>query len=429
MRACALLQQRATGEELLSAWAPIGSESSWAEPSRPHRFAKLGSAAARRSVEGMGRGWIPAEGKLDLEKEGRTEWPAAEIAAAGPHNIRELNLSGNKLTRISGTELAKLTNLEKLYMMNNQLTALPPEIGCLVDLRALRVSGNQLTALPPEIGRLAALEELWAENNQLTALPPEIGRLAALKSLAVSSNRLTAMPPETGRLAALQKLWVHSNPVVDSWPERVRSAASRNRDGLAQCAAVLPYFRSLSAPAPAPAPSAPPAPTPAGPVPAPARPVHYVHVDAALVLRYCDALEAAGIKIWVDRELEAGQRWMAKIGEAMQRCRAYVCFLSPAYVGSKNCDDEMQFAHHTLRIPKFPVWLVDPKTVKLPVDYEMMLVSVNWTMQRGEGAAAADAAAGDLIAGLRDFLRHGGSRPGPGPGRAPAEQEKSCSVQ
>eukprot|EP00741_Cyanophora_paradoxa_P001949 tig00000532_g1888.t1 len=402
----------------------------------------------------MGKGWIPAEGKLDLEKEGRTEWPAAEIARAGPANIRELDLGYNKLTRIPGAELAKLTNLEKLWLSNNRLTALPPEIGRLTALRWLNVQGNQLAALPPEIGRLAALQTLYVGDNQLTALPPEIGRLAALKelgvgdnqltalppeigrlagleTLGVSDNQLTALPPEIGRLAALQELYVSGNPVVDSWPELVRRAVNDNMyDGTAQCAAVVPYLRSLPAPAPAaPAarPAAPAAPRPAAPAapapPAPAAPsppaaqraqqapaavpqhppplqpaadgkawdcfVSYAHVDATLVFRYCDALEAAGFKIWVDRELKAGQKWMAKIGEAMQRCRTYVCFLSPGYIRSHNCDDEMQFAHHQLRIPSSP----------------MMLASVNWTMQRGEGAAAADAAAGELVAGLRDLLR------------------------
>eukprot|EP00741_Cyanophora_paradoxa_P004875 tig00000841_g4730.t1 len=371
----------------------------------------------------MGRGWIPAEGKLDLEKEGRTEWPAAEIAAAGPANIRELDLGYNKLTRIPGAELAKLTNLEKLWLQSNQLTALPPEIDRLAALKVLNVDGNQLTALPPEIGRLAALQGLWVENNQLTALPPEIGRLSILQALDVRGNKLTALPPEIGRLAALKVLYVDGNPLT-AMPELLKKKNTAER---------LAYLRSLPAPAPAPAapaaraPPAPAAPSPPAaqrpqqaPAAVPQHPpplqpaadgkacdcfVSYAHVDAALVFRYCDALEAAGFQIRVDRELKAGQKWMAKIGEAMQRCRAYVCFLSPGYIRSHNCDDEMQFAHHQLRIPKFPVWLVDPRTVELPVDYRMMLASVNWTMQRGEGAAAADAAAGELVAGLRDFLR------------------------
>eukprot|EP00741_Cyanophora_paradoxa_P002335 tig00000600_g2265.t1 len=178
----------------------------------------------------MGYGWIPEEGKLDLGGEGRTEWPAAEIAEAGHENIRVLNLSGNKLTRIPGAELAKLTNLETLWLQ------------C-----------NQLMELPPEIGRLAALQELDVNSNQLTALPPEIGRLAALQVLDVYNNQLTALPSEIGRLPALKELRVHGNPVVDSWPEHVRFMTSMFMSGGAQLSAVVFHLRSLAAPAAAPA--------------------------------------------------------------------------------------------------------------------------------------------------------------------------------
>jgi Leucine-rich repeat (LRR) protein len=37
---------------------------------------------------------------------------------------------------------------------NNQLTALPPEIGQLTNLRGLALDGNQLTALPRELADL-----------------------------------------------------------------------------------------------------------------------------------------------------------------------------------------------------------------------------------------------------------------------------------
>eukprot|EP00741_Cyanophora_paradoxa_P015549 tig00020902_g15010.t1 len=144
----------------------------------------------------------------------------------------------------------------------------------------------------------------------------------------------------------------------------------------------------------------------------------YAHADAAVVFLYADALEAAGFAVWVDRELKAGQRWMAKIGEAMNLCCAFLFFLSPAYVASKNCDDELQYAHHQLRLPKFPVWIADPKAVDLPVDYRMMLASVNWVQQRGgEVAAAVDAACWELFDGLR-AARLPGPAPGPGPGPA-----------
>eukprot|EP00741_Cyanophora_paradoxa_P020675 tig00021290_g19956.t1 len=163
--------------------------------------------------------WISTEGRLSLANEGRTEWPTAKIAAAGPENIRVLDLSRNQLTSIPGAELAKLTNLEVLRLDNNKLTALPPEIGRLATLKELYVRDNQLTVLPPEIGRLAALEALSVIDNKLAALPPEIGRLAALKELGVSGNQLTALPPEIGCLAALKKLDVGGNQLTALPPE------------------------------------------------------------------------------------------------------------------------------------------------------------------------------------------------------------------
>eukprot|EP00741_Cyanophora_paradoxa_P020673 tig00021289_g19954.t1 len=153
--------------------------------------------------------WSRLKGRLSLANEGRTEWPTAKIAAAGPENIRVLDLSRNQLTSIPGAELAKLTNLEVLRLDNNKLTALPPEIGRLATLKelyALSVIDNKLAALPPEIGRLAALKELGVSGNQLTALPPEIGCLAALKKLDVGGNQLTALPPEIGQLTNLQEM-------------------------------------------------------------------------------------------------------------------------------------------------------------------------------------------------------------------------------
>ena len=44
--------------------------------------------------------------------------------------------------------------------------------------------------MSPEICRLTALARLWLNNNQLVALPPEIGRLIDLEVLSLGNNRL-----------------------------------------------------------------------------------------------------------------------------------------------------------------------------------------------------------------------------------------------
>eukprot|EP00741_Cyanophora_paradoxa_P009350 tig00000144_g9058.t1 len=127
--------------------------------------------------------------------------------------------------------------------------------------------------------------------------------------------------------------------------------------------------------------------------------VSYAHADADVVFRYCDILKAAGLSIWIDRELKPGQLWMKEIGDAMAHCHSFICFLSPAYLASRNCDDEMQYAHHRLRLQKFPVFIVERNSVTLPRDYDMMLTPVKWVEQRGAGNAAVYQAACELIAG------------------------------
>jgi leucine-rich repeat protein SHOC2 len=54
---------------------------------------------------------------------------------------------------------------------------LPPEIAHLTNLGRLMLEGNRLTALPPEIGQLTGLRVLRVDDNQLTALPGEVADL------------------------------------------------------------------------------------------------------------------------------------------------------------------------------------------------------------------------------------------------------------
>lgn len=49
-------------------------------------------------------------------------------------------------------------------------------------------------ALPVEITRLPLLEKLYLDNNKLSVLPPELGELKNLKVLAVDYNMLVSVP-------------------------------------------------------------------------------------------------------------------------------------------------------------------------------------------------------------------------------------------
>eukprot|EP00741_Cyanophora_paradoxa_P013291 tig00020681_g12834.t1 len=97
--------------------------------------------------------------------------------------------------------------------------------------------------------------------------------------------------------------------------------------------------------------------------------------------------EAAGLSLWVDRELKAGQQRLEGIAEA----------------DGVSAD----YAHLKLRIPK---------------DYEVMLAGLTHTAQLGPEAPHVDAACRALADGLRAFglpgpraAPHGGRGPHHGP--------------
>ncbi|BBI17919.1 leucine-rich repeat domain-containing protein [Neochlamydia sp. S13] len=114
------------------------------------------------------------------------------------------------------------TNTMFLNLSKAGLTYLPPEICQLSQLQTLDLNDNQLTALPEEIGQLSQqLQTLYLNQNQLTSLPVEIGQLSELQWLYLNQNQLTSLPAEIGQLSQLTKLELAENPLKDI-PEKIR---------------------------------------------------------------------------------------------------------------------------------------------------------------------------------------------------------------
>jgi Leucine-rich repeat (LRR) protein len=125
----------------------------------------------------------------------------------------------------------------RLYLDNNALTSLPPELGNLNELRGLDLNFNQLTSLPPELGNLSKLHTLDLRSNQLSGnipnvlgnlsnlrrlnlknnqfsgtIPPELGNLSKLITLNLSDNQFSGtIPPELGNLSKLRYLYLRNN--------------------------------------------------------------------------------------------------------------------------------------------------------------------------------------------------------------------------
>ncbi|XP_028130737.2 CCR4-NOT transcription complex subunit 6-like [Diabrotica virgifera virgifera] len=114
---------------------------------------------------------------------------SAEDQASGKKSYwTELEITGT--IRNLSSNLFQLTHLTALYIKNNQLLRLPPDICSLVNLRHLDVSNNKLRSLPAELGELIHLRELNLSNNSLRILPYELGKLFNLLSLNLGGNPL-----------------------------------------------------------------------------------------------------------------------------------------------------------------------------------------------------------------------------------------------
>ena len=128
--------------------------------------------------------------------------------------LTQLFLGDNQLSSLP-PEIGQLAALRLIFLDGNQLSSLPAEICHLTTLMMLHVSANQLSCLPPEIGQLTDLLLLHISGNQLSSLPPQIGQLPVLMQLDISDNQLSSLPPELGQLTMLRKLYLHGNPALE----------------------------------------------------------------------------------------------------------------------------------------------------------------------------------------------------------------------
>ncbi|RWW59668.1 hypothetical protein BHE74_00033447 [Ensete ventricosum] len=124
--------------------------------------------------------------------------------------------SNDGLTGAIPVNLALLSNLQSLVLVDNSLTGeLPQELGNLVRLKRLSLAGNRLSGqLPASLGdNLAELLILDLSGNSLTgSLPSSIGGMSSLLKLDLSNNHLNGeLPWELGKLKNLTLLDLRNN--------------------------------------------------------------------------------------------------------------------------------------------------------------------------------------------------------------------------
>lgn len=149
------------------------------------------------------------------------------------NKLNKLNLLNNQLT-LTDIEKIKHATLEELNLLNNKITQVPASIANFPSLKKLVFSNNPIVDVDPNIGQLKKLEELAFYNcklkelskgieelenlrqidlyyNQLTTLSIDLSKLQKLEILYLSNNELSSLSESIGQLHNLQELYLSHN--------------------------------------------------------------------------------------------------------------------------------------------------------------------------------------------------------------------------
>ena len=142
---------------------------------------------------------------------GLTEFPPEIFDLADSLEI--LDLSGNTLSALPD-DLPRLHKLRILFCSNNAFTELPAVLGRCQALTMVGFKANAIVSVPPQ-SLSPALRWLILTDNQIDALPPEIGRCTQLQKFMLAGNRLTRLPPEMANCTRLELLRLSANQLTE----------------------------------------------------------------------------------------------------------------------------------------------------------------------------------------------------------------------
>lgn len=133
---------------------------------------------------------VSAQADLDVEKE--------------LHKCREEQSKRLDLTKCGISSLPSsikdLSHLEEIYLYQNKLVTLAPEIGQLTNLRILAANENSLTTLPESLANLQHLQVLDLRHNKLADIPDVVYKLTSLTTLYLRFNRIRIVGEEISNL-------------------------------------------------------------------------------------------------------------------------------------------------------------------------------------------------------------------------------------
>ena len=137
---------------------------------------------------------------LDFRGGGLGELTALDAGDfSGLGSLKELELRGNRLSRVSDQAFRDLVNLKVLDLGDNDLTTVPTAIRGLSSLQRLYLFQNRIGDVPTDaFTGLPELIHLWLEDNRITTLPDGVfSDLTNLSLLFLHGNQIADVRKET----------------------------------------------------------------------------------------------------------------------------------------------------------------------------------------------------------------------------------------
>ncbi|XP_070286728.1 E3 ubiquitin-protein ligase LRSAM1 isoform X4 [Myotis yumanensis] len=162
-----------------------------------------------------------ADDILDISKCELSEIPFGAFATCKVLQKKVLIVHTNHLTSLlpKSCSILSLITIKVLDLHDNQLTALPEDIGQLTALQVLNLERNQLTYLPRSIGNLTQLQTLNVKDNKLKELPDTLGELRSLRTLDIRDNEMQRLPQMLAHVRTLETLSLNASSMVFPPPE------------------------------------------------------------------------------------------------------------------------------------------------------------------------------------------------------------------
>ncbi len=132
---------------------------------------------------------------------------------SGMTGLRNLHLDDNDFTSIPAGVLA-LPGLTDLYMSNNPITSVDPNITDMTTLRSLSLPYCKLTAFPSAVLGMD-LKELYLNGNDLGSIPGNINAMTHLEVLRIIDTGISSLPNNICSIPTLIELNASRNKIYD----------------------------------------------------------------------------------------------------------------------------------------------------------------------------------------------------------------------